>query len=145
MIMKTKMLMALLAASVVLVISLSCKGNQPQDKSSDEQVLSVLKSFYTSYIAENVKMPPNGPKIISIKEKYCTTSLLDKINSQELDYDPFLKAQDCNAEWLNTLTIKADSTKKGLYNVSYIDNNTQVTVKLVVVRDKESYKISSVW
>ena len=145
--MKTKMLMSLFTLGIILFNMFSCKSNQPQENTSDEQILGMLKSFYSSYITENAKMPLNIAKIKSIEEKYCTINLLSKLENQELDYDPFLKAQDSNIDWLKTLTIKRDSTKQDLYNVSYIEiySNTKVTIKLIVIKQEEFYKIDSVW
>lgn len=122
----------------------SCKG-QPQIETSDEEIMKMIKDFYTNYITENVKMPPDGSKIFSLKKKYCTTYLLEKINNQELDYDPFLKAQDSNIEWLKTLIIKKDPSKKGFYEVSYTDNTKQIVIKLTVIKQNESFKIDSIW
>jgi hypothetical protein len=142
--MKTKMLMIFLTASIMLLNVGNCKS-QPQNKSSDEEIRNMLKSFYTSYIRENVKMPPNGSKISSVKMKYCTMDLLDKINNEELDFDPFLKAQDSNIDWIKTLIIKKDSSRKDLYDVSYIDNNKPVIVKLNIIKQNKSFKIDSIW
>jgi len=143
-IMKTKMFMIFFTTSFMLFNMVSCKS-QTQNKSSDEEIKNMIKSFYTGYITENVKMPPNGSKIFSLKKQYCTTYLLDKINNQELDYDPFLKAQDANLEWLKTLIVKKDSSKKDFYAVSYTDNNKQIIIKLNVIKQNDSFKIDSIW
>lgn len=149
--MKTKMLMSFFTLGFMLFSTFSCKSNQPQNNFSDEQILGMLKSFYTSYIIEDSKMPTNYEKLDSIKSKYCTANLLNKIENQfkkqELDYDPFLNAQDCDIEWLKTLTIRKDTKKSNLYYVSYADNynNTKITIRLIVVKEKECYKIDSVW
>jgi len=142
--MKTKSLIIFFATSIMLLNTVNCNG-QPQNKSSDEEIMSMIKSFYTGYITENVKMPPNGSKIFSLKKKYCTTYLINKINNQELDFDPFLKAQDSNIEWLKTLTVKKNVSKKGFYIVSYTDNNKQIIIKLNVIKQNESFKIDSIW
>lgn len=130
--------------TVIMILFNSC--GQAQDNSSDGKIISMLKEFYTSYITENSKMPPNMKNIDSMKRKYCTNSLLYKIKKQELDYDPFLNAQDSNTEWLKTLSITKDSNKTNLYIVSYIDSysNNKISVKLIIVKEKDSFKINSI-
>lgn len=91
-------------------------------------------------------MPPDFEKINSIKKKYCTANLLRKIEKDELDYDPFLNAQDSNIEWIKTLSVKKDTKENNLYYVSYKDtyNGTQIVIKLIVLKEKESYKIDAI-
>jgi hypothetical protein len=141
--MKTKILLSFLNLCFMLFITISCKS---QPNSSDEQVLSMLKSFYMSYITENAKMPPNVSKVNSLKEKYCTAKLLRRVEQEELDYDPFLKAQASNTEWLKTLVVKKDKIGNNQYSVSFTDpyNDSQIVIKLIVKIEKESYKIDSI-
>jgi len=128
----------------MLFSAYSCQSNQPG--STDEQIISMLKDFYTAYIIENAKMPTDYEKINSMKKNYCTANLLNKIEKEEFDYDPFLNAQDSNIEWLNTLTVKKDIKNDNLYKVSYKDtfSGTQVLIKLIVIKEKESYKINAI-
>jgi len=70
----------------MLGLTFCCKSNQP---TSDEQIVNMLRDFYTSYISENAKMHPNTAKIDSIKAKYCTSNLIHELEDGELDYDPF--------------------------------------------------------
>lgn len=142
--MKTKTLMSIFTLGLIIFSIISCKS---QSYSLDEQVLSMLKDFYTSYITESAKMPPSVSKVNSLKEKYCTAKLLQKIAREEFDYDPFLKAQDCNIEWLKTLAVKKDTTGSNQYCISYTDtyNNTQIVIKLVVAKEKDLYKIDSIF
>jgi len=145
--MKTKILISFFTLGVMLFNTFNSKSNPMQDKFSDEQILSMLKSFYTSYIIEYSKEPDDFKKINSIKSKYCTTSLLQKIKKLKLDYDMFLQAHDIDSVMLKTLNIKKDSIRNNLYYVSYLDifNNKTVTIKLIVVKQKELYKIDAVW
>ena len=91
-------------------------------------------------------MPPNDSIIELIKVKHCTANLINKINREEQDFDPFLNAQDCNIEWLKTLSYKNDERNKNLYYVSYYDNynNVKIIIKLIVVKEKEFYKIDNI-
>jgi len=90
-------------------------------------------------------MPEDFKKIDSIKNQYCTSSLLHKIKRLNLDYDIFLQANDMDTVMLKTLDIKKDSRRNDLYTVSYLDvfNNKTVSIELIIVRQKELYKIDS--
>jgi len=141
--MNTKILGFYFILNVVLFSTLNCQSKQ--SGSTDKQVIIMLKDFYTSYITENAKMPPDFSKINSIKNKYCTSTFLHKLETDKLDYDPFLNAQDCDTEWLKTLLIKMD-TEKNLYQVSYkdISSGTQVVIKLIVKKENKVYKIDAI-
>lgn len=127
----------------MLFSAFSCQSNPPS--STDEQI-SMLKEFYKGYITENAKMPIDFAKVNLMKKKYCTANLLSKIEKEELDYDPFLNAQDSNTEWLKTLSVKKDTNGSNLYQVSYKDtySGKLVVIKLIVIKEKGSYKIDAI-
>lgn len=141
--MKTKNLITVLTICVLLFNMVTCKS-QPQNSSDEEVIIKTIRTFYTGYITENVKMPINGSKILALKKQYCTAMLLDSINNQEIDYDPFLNAQDANLEWLQSLTVQNDTSKNGLYIVSYTDNGKWIVVKLKIIKQNDSFKINSI-
>jgi len=69
--------------------------------------------------------------------------LLAKIKT--LDYDPFLKAQDCDVEWLKRLNIKEDA-KEDWFVVSYsyvdyLNTKQNVVIRLKVISNDKSYSI----
>ena len=137
---------------IVLISMTNYSYAQMQNDSSDKHVLAMLKDFYTSYIIESSKMSPTQTqKLNSIKAKYCTKGLLDKIEKQfksgELDYDPFLKAQDVDTGWLKTLSFSKDLKKPSSYVVSYTDTNssTKVNIYVTVVKKNEGLRITNVW
>ncbi len=101
---------------------------------SDGQIIKDLTNFYTLYITESSKNQPNERQLNLIKHKYCSDKLLRKLSLEELDYDPFLNAQDCDIEWLKTLTITKDNKSKNKYIVGFIDNfsNKKNTIKLII-------------
>lgn len=79
-----------------------------------------------------------------IEEKYCSKELLTKLNG--LDYDPFLKAQDCDVEWLNNLDIKADTKDENWFTVSYsytdyLNNKQNISIRLKIVPTDNHYQI----
>lgn len=108
---------------------------------------TVIKTFYTEYMTE-VASSTIVDEENSIKKKYCTKDLLDKIKKQfsegDLDYDPFLNAQDANVENIPSLTVLRDSQITDKYIVSYIDNYSKqrITINLLL---NDSLKIKSVW
>jgi hypothetical protein len=128
-----------------VIFAINCHGSQ--QNYPEEQIVRMLEFFYVNYITENTKMPPNITKIDSLKERCCTTRLLNKLKEDELDYDPFLKAQDSNTEWLKTLSIKKDLKESNHYQILYLDtyNNSQIKITVIVVKEKESYKIDSIF
>jgi hypothetical protein len=121
---------------------------QSQSKANDEQVVTMLKEFYTSYITVISESKDSMEfKLDSIKLKYCTLKLIKQIaDDEELDYDPFLNAQDAHLECLQTLTILKDPNSPNFYCISYVDNYSkrQITIKLGVVKQKNKYKIDSI-
>jgi hypothetical protein len=130
--------------TVILLLINGC--GQAQTKSSDEQAIKILNEFYSNYIIENSKSQIDQKTINSLKSKYCTSRLLNKIKIEDLDYDPFLNAQDCDAEWLKTLTITRDSRKPNFYIISFVDNlsNKKNYIRLSVIKEKDTYKIDTI-
>lgn len=113
-------------------------------------VQEMLIDFYTQYITESAKIPLNLNRIDSIKQFFCTDSLLNIVNEDDpdvLDYDLFLDSQLCEKEWLNTLSVSVD-TINAIYHVSYIyrymDVETQKTISLKVIKLGEHYKINEI-
>jgi len=140
--------------SLLLIVGLMFVTNysytQPQSGPSDRQALAMLKEFYTAYITELSKWPLNTKKLNEIKKKYCTVSLLNKINAQlesgKLDSDPLLQAQDVDISWLKTLSFNRTVKRLNTYTVSYLDtaSNEKVIMYLTVIKQGEFFKISSV-
>jgi hypothetical protein len=113
----------------------------------------MLKEFYTTYISEIGKKRGNNErinweKINAIPKEYCTVRLLKEIeNDKELDYDPFINAQDADLKSLKTLSIKKNIEVPNGYVVTYGDSfgKEEVSIiKVVVVKEKDGYKIDSV-
>ncbi len=113
---------------------------------SEGQIIKDLKSFYTLYITENAKNQPNEKLLSTIKHKYCSEKLLQKLSLEELDYDPFLNAQDCDIEWLKTLSVIKESKSKNKYVVSFVDNFSKKRnkIKLFVTVIENKTKITSI-
>ncbi|MDQ2769613.1 MAG: YbjP/YqhG family protein [Bacteroidota bacterium] len=147
--MKTKFLISLIIVGFMSMTNYACV--QAQNTPSDKQVFVMLKEFYTTYITESSKSlaTDNLDRIFAIQKKYCTVSLLNKINAQfksgQLEADPFLQAQDIDVSWLNTLSFNKDSRRLNGYRVSYFDSvaNEKVVIHLTVVNQDGKFKISA--
>lgn len=141
--MKPKLLILFLIAALALLnFPMPAHAAAPSDAS-----MEMLKEFYTEYIKEMLKTSSSEKKLHSIRKQYCTIGLLNKIKSAELDYDPFLNAQDVDEDWLKTLSVSKDpQRKKDGYIISLVDNDTKTktTVKLIVIKEKERYKIDAI-
>ena len=79
--------------------------------SQNKQIILMLNKFYKNYISEISKDKINFSTINSLKNKYLTSSLQDKINSLELDYDQVIYAQASSLEWLDTIKIEKSKQK----------------------------------
>ena len=115
---------------------------------SEKQIENMLHYFYKSYLTELLtRIPPNLERHDSIIKIYCTKKLIKELNENDLlDYDPFINAQDIQDDWYNTFVIKKDSLQNNLYMIMLHDNydNTIKRIKLVIVKEKNKYKIDSV-
>jgi hypothetical protein len=118
---------------------------------ADQQATTMLKNFYTAYMTEIATGSAHNfaKKLTSIQKKYCTPDLVDKIPAliDRANCDPFLKAQDSNMENIKTLSFKKDSKAPNLFIVSYTDiyRHNKTTIKLTVVKQKDNFKIASVF
>jgi len=137
--MKTKTLLRLVMA--IALISNGCKNTSAQNF-NEEKVKAMLKEFYTSYVTLNSKLPVDVKKYDSIINKYCTKNVSNQFERDErIEYDPYLKSQMVETRILKTMTFRKDSAKDNLYYVSYTYNKNHVTIKLLIVKEKDGYKI----
>jgi len=132
----------LLTAFVFFSHPVSIQAASPNDAATE-----MLKEFYTRYITEISKNPPSEKKLHSIRKQYCTAGLLSRMKELQLDYDPFINAQDTDDSWIKTLSVKRHPEKgKGFYIVSFSDteSKTTVTITLSVIKEKDDYKIDGI-
>ncbi|MVT39401.1 DUF3828 domain-containing protein [Chitinophaga oryziterrae] len=129
--MKSKLLISFL----VIIFSVTCKA---QTKAAPDQNIIMLKQFYTSYITQVASSEGTEKKLDIIKKRYCTAKLLNKIDKEELDSDPFIDAQDADIDWVRTLFVGKDAQKHDVYIVSYMDNynKKRTVIKLQVINAK---------
>lgn len=64
----------------------------------------------------------------------------------ELDYDPFLEAQDCDKNVLEKLRIEKDSVQDNVYRVYLWDNFNRKykVVRLLLKQEEQGYKIDDI-
>ena len=139
-----KRMTALLSFMVSILTIANSFCVQAQDVDSASQAQGMIKRFYISYITDVDKGETS--KLDALQKKVCTARLLQRIPklADQLDADPFLKAQDSNIKFLKSLTVKEDLKKEGHYIVSYgIDE--KVVINLMVVKQDGNYKIDNVW
>ena len=131
-----------------MIFFYGCCSFAQNNLSEDQQIRGMLKEFYTSYMTQFAKWPPEPKKEDSIRRKYCTTRLLKDIkNDEDLDYDPWLDAQDTDIAWLKTLSIKKNIGIPNGYIITYESSKydgEKAFIKLTVVKEKDGYKIDSV-
>jgi hypothetical protein len=116
---------------------------------ADEEAFGFLREFYTGYMTTWEDFPTDEKKADSVLAKYCDASLLSEIKrktvEEELDYDPFLKAQDVLISNLKTFSVARDARKAGVYTFSYGTGSERRSIHLVVDRRDGRLKIREVW
>jgi hypothetical protein len=134
-----------------------CCGQTASSIDTSKSAVHFLKNFYTTYITD-IAIGHSLHSSDSLIKKYCTPRLLHKIAEHSApeklngwDYDPFIKAQDCDTAVLKTLAIRTNKMNPNAYSVSYewTDYFTKITTKttihLMVVDQKDGFRISEVW
>ena len=106
-----------------------------------------LKSFYTEYInscSDGVALDSDS-ELENIVKKYFTEALYKKLEPLEFDYNPVLKAQDCDSAVLRTLTV-TPSEKDNTYTVCYNDSysNELICINLQVISSEGKLMISDI-
>ena len=144
--MKTKIYIATILFGILFSNIIYSQEKQKQNNSSEKEIVEMLKNFYKEYISESAKMPMNEKKINSIKKKYCTSKLLQKIDLLELDYDPFVNAQDFEPTLLKTIKFNKIFKSNNIYKACYVwdFNNKTICVKLSIKKVNNSFKIDDI-
>lgn len=151
----------LISLLIIIFIFSSCKKNEnkvikikAKTEYSEKEIKSMIREFYSVYVTEFLSknnLNEQKKKLDSITQIYSTKSLLDSINyefkNNELDYDPFLNAQDANLQMLKTLIIQKSKQKENLYRVMYLTNeydSSFTNITLTISKENGRYKISSI-
>ncbi|MDR1403547.1 MAG: YbjP/YqhG family protein [Tannerellaceae bacterium] len=112
----------------------------------NEKAVRLLKEFYTAYISCCDSPDGDWETLRSIRNKYLTKSLQDKLEHPDLDYDPIIQAQDCDKSWIETLEIKPDAERQNVYDVYYAPalNQKKICIRLLLANDNGNYLIADV-
>lgn len=126
-------------------IFLICGCLQSQNKFSELKAKETLEIFYSKYIEEASKWPPNKDKLDEIIKEFCTEDLIN--DNKNLDYDPFIKTQDIDSNWINSLKVIKDTFRCKTFKVSFYDksSDTYISIKLSLVLDlNKNYRINNI-
>jgi len=130
------------------IISKKDINSKEQIQENDSLIINTIKEFYISYILENSKNQFNSNTIYELKHKYVSKDLLQNISKQmkngNLDWDPFVNAQDFFDGWIKTLQVKKDESVKNKYIVSYYNGKENEKIYLRIIKENNQYKIDSI-
>jgi len=153
--MKTKTLISVFSICLMVLILSNCNNVQTktesktEDNCSEEQIISMLKSFYTGYINANAELNRNESD--SIEKRYCTPKYLNDIHKmleeQTIDYDPFLHSQMVDLTMLENIRIKKDSIQNDIYYFSYFRPyyKKYKSIKLRITKENDCCRIDSIF
>ena len=144
--MKTKISVAIIIFGMAFFNMGNAQTIIAEKNSSDKQIVEMLKKFYNEYLIEIERMPLNQRKMNLIKQKFCTSKLLKKIDLLELDYDPFVNAQDFDSEVLKTIKFTKDSKNLNIYKACYVYsfNKKNICIKLRIIKVNGNFKIDDI-
>lgn len=107
---------------------------------TDEAPSEFIKMFYAEYLSA---LETGSTE--SVIDAHCTPELASRLANSDLDYDPFLNAQDFDENVLKTLEV-TQSERQEFFVVSYMDSysNSKVYVAMRLVAAKGGHRISDV-
>lgn len=146
----------LLSPFCLIASSIKLQNKSAKQAHFDRTAIKMLKQFYHEYANADSRMAKADDvasqieELRAVKEKYCSAKLINWLDKEEIDVDPFLKSQDFNIEWLKTLKVEKEANYRNQFIVTYsfFDHFRKQTVQrkisLVVVRLNGEYKIDDV-
>lgn len=142
---KNKLIMRHLLFITVSFLLLSCiAGNAKTVNDGNlDPAVDMLKEFYAEYISLNLCDEVDDASLLNLKEKYLTPSLLMKLRSSVVDFDPFVNAQDFSQRWLTEIDIAKIDSLDNLYTVMLPDNKDCIIVK-VICKEGGKYLIDNI-
>ncbi len=107
--------------TLILLMLLQVAVKAQTNNNSEKEIIAMLKTFYTGYINETVKL--NSDLADTIVKKYRTALLQNQLYDEDIDYDVLLDGQFCETDWLKTMTIHKDSNADDIYIVTFFYNS----------------------
>jgi hypothetical protein len=122
----------------------ACKEAPKEKKSADTSVVATpiapeafIKEFYAAYLAANLKMPIDYKQVDAIVDASCTPSLITYMDTAEMDFDPFLNAQDVFDAWQSHIQVKAHDSMPMCYWVQLDDPQNSNASAIILVQLKQ--------
>jgi len=101
----------------------------------DSVIVEFLNDFYTEYItlfANYIGIEP----LVKCREAVSDKKLIEKINNSDIDYDPFLNAQDAHEESVKSLEI-AKCDEPDIFCISYLtgymDKRSDIKLRVAII------------
>jgi len=115
---------------------------QQEAEFDDASGIKMLNNFYHEYIPL-VENSLDFKKIEKLQKDNCSAVFYKEYLNWEIDYDPFINAQDANSESLNSLTIERIKKRNKTFRVTYISPYNQKIIEIVITLDiiEGDYKI----
>lgn len=108
---------------------------------------AMLMEFYKTYIQLSLNMPPNFDQIDPWINQHCTNAYIQYLDTAELDFDPFINAQDLSEAWVNNIKIVKSENHPYQYTVILNDPNNDNATTMIVLEVKlvdGQYKIANI-
>ena len=142
---------------IIMILTFISNTNYAHSQAKDEQIISMLKEFYTAHNAvwvEDIPIDILDKKLDSLQEKYCTPKLKAEAKKYfEQGFDLMTNEQGLGIEG-NSLSVVKNSSKGNTYIVSYesseadaLNNKIEVhvVINVSVLKKNGNYKIDKVW
>jgi hypothetical protein len=106
--------------------------------------IQFITGFYLGYITyqTNPKYTQNDVK--KLLKNSCTSELLQKIEKEQPDNDPFLNAQDVDKNWLRNLAVKKISENEFVVSYKLTNEERRVEIPVQVKQTTSGFRIASV-
>lgn len=111
----------------------------------DDRARTTIERFYTEYL--NALVRNDDVAVGRVEDKYLSRSLARRIRrmygTMELDYNPFMQAQDFDSHSLDGMRIENTGASENIYRVYLWDsyNKQYKQVDLMMKRTRDGYVV----
>ena len=111
----------------------------------DDRARTTIERFYTEYLDALVRN--DDVEVGRVEDKYLSRSLARRIRrmygTMELDYNPFMQAQDFDSHSLDGMRIENTGASENIYRVYLWDsyNKQYKQVDLIMKRTRDGYVV----